>query len=112
MRITERPLASTDALGMTAQEFLSGILRGILPRPDTLRVEQSTAGDVTVLTIHLPQKDRRFVIGKGAKNIAAIRDLLRAYAGRHNHQVVVKLHDEEFTSDEERQEHAYNIRGT
>jgi predicted RNA-binding protein YlqC (UPF0109 family) len=74
--------------------FLLAMLGGIVPRPHLLRVEEETAGDVTVLTIHLPADDRRFVVGKGGKNIEAIRHLLRAYAGRQGQMIVAKLPDE------------------
>ncbi len=77
-----------------AARYLKDILWGILPRPEALRIQQETAADVTVLTILLPQEDRCFVVGKGGRNIEAVRHLLRAFAGRHGQMVVAKLPDE------------------
>ena len=80
--------------------YLSDILRGILPRPDLLRLEQESAGDVIVLSIHLPKEDRRFVVGKRGRNIEAIRDLVRAYGGRQGRMIVTKLPDEGLMTEE------------
>ena len=72
-------------------EYLANALSGILPRPDELRIEQEFAGDVTVLTIHVPLEHRRYVVGKRGRTIEAIRALLRAYAGRRGQMIVAKL---------------------
>ena len=80
---------------MSPADYLAAILRGILPRPDELVVAEETVGAVTVLTIHLPPEDRRFVVGKRGRNIAAVRDLMRAYGGRRGQTIVTKLPDED-----------------
>lgn len=85
--------------GSKAAEYLKVILQGILPRPGALRIDEQVAGDVTVLTIHLPQEDRRYVVGKHGRNIEAVRHLLRAYAGRQGRMIVTKLPDERITTD-------------
>ena len=88
----------------TAYAYLNAILRGILPQPEALQLEQETAGEVLVLTIRVPREDRRYVLGKKGRNIEAIRDLLRAYAGRHGRNIAVKLSDEEDPSHDARQQ--------
>ena len=85
----------------TADAYLSTILAGILPRPEVLRIGQEAAGQVLVLTIHLPREDRRYVVGKKGRNIEAIRDLLRAFAGREGRSIVVKLPDDNSISEED-----------
>jgi predicted RNA-binding protein YlqC (UPF0109 family) len=75
-------------------DYLRAILAGIVPRPSVVRIEEETAGEVTVLTVHLPQEDRRFVVGQRGRNMEAIRHLFRAYAGRHGRSLIVKLSDE------------------
>ena len=85
---------------MNPIDYLATILRGILPNPESLQLEEEIAGHVTVLTIDLPQDDRRFVVGKRGRNIEALRQLLRAYAGLHGRSIVVKLPDEDFISKE------------
>ena len=89
-----------EAGRMAAVEYLTTILRGILPRPESLRVQEETAGDVTVLTIHLPEEDRRFVVGKQGRTIEAVRYLIRAFAGRQGRMIVAKLPDDSPTTEE------------
>jgi predicted RNA-binding protein YlqC (UPF0109 family) len=60
---------------------------------------------VTVLTIRLPQEYRRFVVGKRGRNIEAIRDLLRAYAGRHGRTIIAKLPDEGSPTEDTNESH-------
>ena len=74
----------TGTTALHAEQYLAAILQGVLPRPERLRIEQEYAGDVTVLTIHVPLDDRRFVVGRRGRTIEAVRDLLRAYAGRRS----------------------------
>ncbi len=102
---------TTKAPPITAAQYLTSILREILPRPDALRIEQDHAGDVTVLTIHVPYDDRRFVVGKRGRNIEAIRALMRAFAGRRGHMIVAKLPDEAFLSEVPHAQHHSRFEG-
>ena len=81
-------------MAMSPADYLTVMLRGILPRPEALTIEGDISGGVTVLIIHLPREDRCFVVGKRGRNIAAVRDLLRAYGGRRGQTIVTKLPDE------------------
>lgn len=101
---TAPDIPGTESVGGSPCDYLDAILRGIVPRPGELRVVQEMAGDVIVLTIHLPQEDRRFVVGKHGRNIEAARCLMRAYAGRHGRMIVTKLPDEGSLSDEKREQ--------
>ena len=83
----------------TAYAYLKAILLGILPRPESLQIEQETAGEVLVLIIRVPQEDRRYVVGKKGRNIEAIRDLVRAYGGRQGQSIVIKLSEESIQSE-------------
>ena len=95
---------------MSAQKYLSQLLWGILPNPQALRVEEETVGAVVVLTIRLAPQYRRFVVGKRGRNMEAIRDLLRAYGGRHGMTIVIKLSEESIPNKDkdEREEECRN----
>lgn len=62
------------------QSFLAGILRGVLVKPDELRLERSDDQRGTLFRLRVGRVDMPRIIGKQGQNIAALRLIMKLYA--------------------------------
>jgi len=75
------------------KELLNFILKNALGPDVEFSVDQSEDEHGIVFTINLPMEERGKVIGKGGRNIKAIRDILNIVARRENKRVFLKIAD-------------------
>ncbi len=82
-------------MGITASELVSGILRGILPRPESFTVREELIGQngrgVTVVVVMVPSEQARFVIGRQGSTSEAIRSILKAWSGLNGRACYLKV---------------------
>jgi predicted RNA-binding protein YlqC (UPF0109 family) len=76
------------------KELLQYILSKIVADPDTIVITEETneLGE-DVLNVNIPEGDRGIVIGKGGKNIQAIRNIVSIIAKREGKKVRIKILD-------------------
>jgi predicted RNA-binding protein YlqC (UPF0109 family) len=66
-----------------------------VPDPDAVRVEESEANGVIILSIYAPPVYRPLLIGKRGQNVEAVRTVMRAVAGRLGLTILVNIPDEQ-----------------
>jgi predicted RNA-binding protein YlqC (UPF0109 family) len=76
------------------KELLQYILSKIVADPDTINITEDTNefGE-DVLNVSIPEEERGIVIGKGGKNIQAIRNIVSIIAKREGKKVRIKILD-------------------
>lgn len=76
------------------KELLQYILSKIVADPDTIIIteEVNELGE-DILNVNIPESDRGIVIGKGGKNIQAIRNIISIIAKREGKKVRIKILD-------------------
>jgi uncharacterized protein len=75
------------------KELLTFILTNALGPDVEFSVDQSEDEQGIVFSINLPEEQRGKVIGKGGRNIKAIRDIMNVIARRENKRVFLKIAD-------------------
>jgi uncharacterized protein len=73
------------------KDTLVYLLLQIVDHPDEISVEEITADEKTVLTIHANQEDLGKIIGKQGRIIKSLRDLIKLIAAKHNVYVDIVL---------------------
>ncbi len=74
------------------KELLVFILTNALPNVE-FSVDQTEDEQGIVFTINLPEAERGKIIGKGGRNIKAIRDIVSIIARREDKRVFLKIAD-------------------
>lgn len=76
------------------KELLHYILSKIIADPETIVItEEVNEFQETVLNVSIPEEERGIVIGKGGKNIQAIRNIISIIAKREGKKVRIKILD-------------------
>lgn len=73
------------------KDTLLFILKRIVDHPDDIVVDEETAEDKTILTIHANQQDYGKIIGKSGRIIRSLRDLIKLMAAKQGVYVDVVL---------------------
>jgi predicted RNA-binding protein YlqC (UPF0109 family) len=74
-------------------ELLEVIARRLVDDPDSVRVEREETDDVVVLRLFVAKEDVGQVIGRQGRIARALRQLVRAAAGRRHKRVVLEIMD-------------------
>jgi predicted RNA-binding protein YlqC (UPF0109 family) len=74
-------------------ELLEELARRLVDQPDAVRVEREERDDVVVLRLYVAKDDVGKVIGRQGRNARALRQLVRAAAGRQRKRVVLEIID-------------------
>lgn len=74
-------------------ELLEVIARRLVDDPDAVRVEREETDDVVVLRLFVAKEDVGQVIGRQGRIARALRQLVRAAAGRRHKRVVLEIMD-------------------
>ena len=77
---------------MTA-ELLEELARRLVDEPDAVRVEREERDEVVVLRLFVAKDDVGKVIGRQGRIARALRQLVRAAAGRQRKRVVLEIVD-------------------
>ena len=76
------------------KELLQYILSKIVADPETIVItEEVNEFQENVLNVAIPEEERGIVIGKGGKNIQAIRNIISIIAKREGKKVRIKILD-------------------
>jgi uncharacterized protein len=75
------------------QDLLEDLARRLVDQPDAVRVERIERDDATVLRLHVAQEDIGKVVGRQGRIARALRQLVRAYSGRHQRRVLLEIAD-------------------
>ncbi|MDD3647603.1 MAG: KH domain-containing protein [Candidatus Dojkabacteria bacterium] len=73
------------------KDLLVYILEQITLSPEKVSVSESEDEGATVFSINAEDEDKGRIIGKGGKNIKAIRDIISVIARKENKRVFLKV---------------------
>ena len=74
-------------------ELLEELARRLVDDPDPVRVEREEREDIVVLRLFVAKDDVGKVIGRQGRIARALRQLVRAAAGRQRKRVVLEIVD-------------------
>ena len=75
------------------EELLDALARRLVDQPDAVRVEREESEDTVVLRLHVAPDDVGKVIGRQGRIARALRQVVRAAAGRQRKRVVLEILD-------------------
>jgi uncharacterized protein len=75
------------------EALLELLARRLVDEPDAVRVEREEHDDAVVLRLHVAKDDVGKVIGRQGRIARALRQLIRAAAGRERKRVVLEIVD-------------------
>ena len=74
-------------------DLLEDLARRLVDEPDAVRVEREERDDVVVLRLFVAKDDVGKVIGRQGRLARALRQVVRAAAGRQRKRVVLEIVD-------------------
>jgi hypothetical protein len=74
-------------------DLLEDLARRLVDDPDAVRVEREEREDAVVLRLHVAKDDVGKVIGRQGRIARALRQIVRAAAGRQRKRVVLEIVD-------------------
>ena len=74
-------------------DLLEQLARRLVDEPDAVRVEREERDDAVVLRLHVAPDDVGKVIGRQGRIARALRQVVRAAAGRQRKRVVLEIMD-------------------
>ena len=74
-------------------DLLEDLARRLVDEPEAVRVEREERDDVVVLRLHVAKDDVGKVIGRQGRIARALRQVVRAAAGRQRKRVVLEIVD-------------------
>jgi uncharacterized protein len=74
-------------------DLLEDLAKRLVDEPDAVRVEREERDDAVVLRLHVAKDDVGKVIGRQGRIARALRQVVRAAAGRQRKRVVLEIVD-------------------
>ena len=75
------------------EDLLAYIAKGLVDRPDEVRVEAFEEDDALVLELSVAEDDTGKVIGRSGRTVNAIRSVMRACGAKQGRRVLVDVID-------------------
>jgi predicted RNA-binding protein YlqC (UPF0109 family) len=75
------------------EDLLAYIAKGLVDRPDEVKVEAFEEDDALVLELHVAEDDTGKVIGRSGRTVNAIRSVMRACGAKQGRRVLVDVID-------------------
>ena len=75
------------------EELLAYLAKGLVSRPDEVRVDREEREDAVVLRLHVAPEDVGKVIGRQGRTVRALRTLVRASAAKSGERTLVEIAD-------------------
>lgn len=76
------------------KELLEYLARGLVERPDAVRVNEVSESDgATVLELSVDEDDYGSVIGRGGRTAGALRTIIKCVGARQNRRVFLDIVD-------------------
>jgi predicted RNA-binding protein YlqC (UPF0109 family) len=76
------------------KDLLEYLARGLVERPDDVRVNEVEEDDATVLELSVDEDDYGCVIGRGGRTATALRTVVKTAAAKQNRRVFVDIVDD------------------
>ena len=76
------------------RELLEHMARGLVERPDEVRVGEVEEGDALVLELSVGDDDYGNVIGRGGRTAAALRAVIKSAGAKRDRRVFVDIVDD------------------
>jgi predicted RNA-binding protein YlqC (UPF0109 family) len=73
------------------EELVEYLARGLVDKPDEVRVERVERDGATVLELHVAQEDLGKVIGRQGRVARALRTIVRASGARSNERALLEI---------------------
>jgi hypothetical protein len=73
------------------EELVEYLARGLVDKPDEVRVERVERNGATVLELHVAQDDLGKVIGRQGRVARALRTIIRASGARSNERTLLEI---------------------
>jgi len=73
------------------EELLKYILQNLVSKPEKISISKKEEGADITFIIQVDDEDKGKIIGKGGRNIKAIRDILVVLAKRSQQKVFLKI---------------------
>jgi predicted RNA-binding protein YlqC (UPF0109 family) len=73
------------------KELLEYLARGLVERPDEVRVQEVEEQDATVLELSVADEDYGNVIGRGGRTASALRAVIKSAGAKRNRRVFVDI---------------------
>lgn len=86
-------LAGAEREGASIRELLEYLARGLVERPDQVRVKEVEENDALVLELSVSDDDYGNVIGRGGRTASALRAVIKSAGSRRNRRVFVDIVD-------------------
>ncbi len=75
------------------RELLEYLARGLVERPDQVRVQEVREDDALVLELSVADDDYGNVIGRGGRTASALRAVIKSAAAKRNRRVFLDIVD-------------------
>jgi len=76
------------------KDLLEYLARGLVERPDEVRVNEVQDDDATVLELKVAEDDYGNVIGRGGRTASALRTVIKSAGSRRGRRVFVDIVDD------------------
>jgi hypothetical protein len=73
------------------RELLEYLARGLVERPDEVRVQEVEEQDATVLELSVADGDYGNIIGRGGRTASALRAVIKSAGAKRNRRVFVDI---------------------
>jgi predicted RNA-binding protein YlqC (UPF0109 family) len=77
------------------KELLEYLARGLVERPDQVRVKEVHEGEATVLELSVADDEYGSVIGRGGRTASALRAVVKSAGAKRGRRVFVDIVDDE-----------------
>lgn len=84
---------SATGTEFSLQELVEYMARGLVTRPDDVRVSTSQKGDMLVYEVRVADEDKGRVIGKNGRTAKALRAIVGAAATKAEQKATVEIID-------------------
>lgn len=87
--VTDIPTSGDIIQG--GKNIIEAMSRLLVDLPESVRVSTIASDNTVIFSLRVDANDIGKVIGKGGKNIAALRHLIYAYSSKHNQRAMLEL---------------------
>ena len=85
--------AGAERAEASVKELLEYLARGLVERPDDVRVREVEDDDALVLELSVSDDDYGNVIGRGGRTASALRAIVKSAGAKRNRRVFVDIVD-------------------
>jgi predicted RNA-binding protein YlqC (UPF0109 family) len=85
--------AGSEQREASIRELLEYLARGLVERPDEVRVQEVEEEDALVLELSVSDDDYGNVIGRGGRTASALRAVIKSAGAKRNRRVFVDIVD-------------------